>query len=70
MYHFPGRWDVAGEFWSCLIYKPIGYSMILGSCIMAVITKLSSDQTDMVLEALNTTSEPHKMERRFSEMEM
>ncbi|KAF1753535.1 hypothetical protein GCK72_020092 [Caenorhabditis remanei] len=44
--------------------------MILGSCIMAVITKLSSDQTDMVLEALNTTSEPHKMERRFSEMEI
>ncbi|CAL2043992.1 unnamed protein product [Caenorhabditis brenneri] len=44
--------------------------MILGSAILAGITKLSAEDTKHLMDALNTTSESHKMERRFSDTEI
>ncbi|CAP22646.1 Protein CBG01364 [Caenorhabditis briggsae] len=44
--------------------------MILGSGILAIITKVSSTEIEHLPEALNITKEAHKMERRFSDMEI
>ncbi|CCD62231.1 UNC93-like protein MFSD11 [Caenorhabditis elegans] len=44
--------------------------MILGSAIMATITRLSSSSTEIIVESLNSTGEAHKMERQFGELEI
>ncbi|CCD62246.1 UNC93-like protein MFSD11 [Caenorhabditis elegans] len=44
--------------------------MILGSAIMATITHLSSATTEHIMGSLNVTSEAHKMERQFGELEI
>uniref|UniRef100_A0A8R1DLW6 UNC93-like protein MFSD11 n=1 Tax=Caenorhabditis japonica TaxID=281687 RepID=A0A8R1DLW6_CAEJA len=44
--------------------------MMLGSIIMAVITKLSENKTEIMMSALNSTAELHVSERRFSDLEI
>uniref|UniRef100_A0A1I7T1N6 UNC93-like protein MFSD11 n=1 Tax=Caenorhabditis tropicalis TaxID=1561998 RepID=A0A1I7T1N6_9PELO len=46
------------------------FCMILGSFLMASITKLSSEEPELLMNSLNVTSEPHRVGRRFSELEI
>ncbi|KAF1753536.1 hypothetical protein GCK72_020093 [Caenorhabditis remanei] len=46
------------------------FCMILGSAIIAGITKYSADGTELILDVLNTTNVSHNTERQFSNTEI
>lgn len=70
--HVAVKWKVAklGKCRSLYLTIKTLFSMILGSAIMATITHLSSATTEHIMGSLNVTSEAHKMERQFGELEM